>query len=706
MAAQNNMSKNAYPQGTEAPVAPGKPQYAKEEADKIRMEDSHMRNPLTDLGPVDGLPKQDLEIKKRLLRASIEERRAIRAAALEQAQAAIKTAYPQGTEELPKGGYPADPGAKVRDTEFTVAKTQGNTGSWGDDEKVKKMLARASLKARLEKGASAGENKWNIISEADNKVIFSATFDELANRKPAFYQAVASEDFVRDLMKTIRAHGVVGATKLYKSAQEISAAPAAPAMGEPTVAPIEGAPVDGGQPAAQEPVSVSPETVDKLEEASGELSTAVSEMKGGADALQEQGDQLGATPSESETEKALADLTGGAPANVTASLNVVRKVINAGLAKKFKKNVKKLASVKDEIDMLIVAAKDNTVSSTMLNTLAQQALANANDALGKSRILKAGYVEFAKGTYNLQKRAAEERRMAKLAQATPTPKPAPAIGAQPAQSTATEDANKTKTPEEVAKEKAEQEKTAAMNTPEGRKALRHSLAASIGSNLKFSDMLDKAHPKSDSALGGIAGTSEAVVEGLPGVQKQMMDAVSHEPKAGVKKAAEELRKLVVAGKVDVANIDKMVAQGMDKEVAAYFKKMWAPVDGGAEFAAGLLKDYSAAKTVEKKAEDSENYKAKYARAYELAYDMAEGGMISKKAIKENADKIVGYSEDAYETLKRVTAQRNAMNVKTASVQPGIALDSGSSMANSNNSGVDLAEALGSLWSNSPTHKRG
>ena len=57
-----------------------------------------------------------------------------------------------------------------------------------------------------------------------------------------------------------------------------------------------------------------------------------------------------------------------------------------------------------------------------------------------------------------------------------------------------------------------------------------------------------------------------------------------EPK--VKKAAEQLDKLIKAGKVNPADLDLMVKEGLDKETAAYWKKYWGQTDGGAEFAAG------------------------------------------------------------------------------------------------------------------------
>ncbi|MFZ4795911.1 MAG: hypothetical protein ACOYMA_00360 [Bacteroidia bacterium] len=719
-----SISKKAYYQGTEEPT-PGKAQYPKEEADKIRMQDSHMRNSLTDLGPVDGLPKKDLETKKMLARAAIEERRYLRAAAVERAQNAIKKAYNVGGdsgEELPKGGYPKDPGAKVRDTEFKFNNSIGNTGLMSNDEKVKAQLARAALKARLVKAASVGDNRWEIVNKANNSVLLSASFNELTGRKPALFASIASDSFAREMMKNVRAMGIRGASKFYKSAQAAPPPPPpADAGGDPgdAMPPDDAAmPADAGAAGggaagggtAGGKVEVDGAAIKEVAKTLKEVSTKISDMAGGTEALKEEGGELpgaGAVMEnpEAATEQALSDLTGGGggaaggvPA--TASLNTLRIVLNAGLNKSFGKNIKALRAAKEELSLLVSSARNNSISPEFWSQLSREAVVDANKILRKSRMLQAAFVKYAKGTMALEKRAHMEYRMRKMAQLTKTPDQVKSqwetgkmldqvggtdangefiranidprtkektINARPAQPPAT--------PPPATPPPAPTTPTTASE----RRWRREKLAAAVESKMKYSDMTGKAHPKSDTKLGDIASTSEGVVEGIDSIHSQMMDSVSSEPK--VKKAAAQLNKLIVAGKVNASDIPEMVKEGLDKDVANYWRKYYGDVDGGNEFASALLKDYSSAKTTKKASEDLDNYKAKYAKAYELAYEMSESGMINRNnsAIKAEADKIVGYDDNAYGSMKKVVAHHMATMKKTASVQVGLALDSNSTI---------------------------
>ena len=166
-------TKKAYWLGTEEPT-PGKPQYAKEEADKIRNTEDRQMVGLTNLGPVDGLPSEDLSLKQKLSRATLEERRQIRAAVVEKAQQSLKSkAYIQGTEEPGKPGTPkylVDPGWQARNQDKNLDMGNAlNTNVTNPDEALKKTLLRAALKARLVKDATyAGANKWDIVDKGTN----------------------------------------------------------------------------------------------------------------------------------------------------------------------------------------------------------------------------------------------------------------------------------------------------------------------------------------------------------------------------------------------------------------------------------------------------------------------------------------------------------------------------------------------------------
>jgi hypothetical protein len=218
-------------------------------------------------------------------------------------------------------------------------------------------------------------------------------------------------------------------------------------------------------------------------------------------------------------------------------------------------------------------------------------------------------------------------------------------------------------------------------------------------------MLGKAHPKGSASLSGVVGTKEAVVEDLEGVQSKMMEAVSHEPK--VKKAAESLDKLVKAGKVNVSDLPEMVSHGLDKAVVDYWKKYYGQTEGGSEFATGLTKEYTSAKSEQKKAEDDEVYKAKLVKSYDLAYEMADAGLIGKDrdSIRKQAEEVVKYDDAAYKSMQRVVEHhaRVAKKNSSSTVQVGVALDKQAS-DNNESTGSSLYDELVSVLSNNKSLK--
>ena len=711
-------TKTAYWQGTEEPT-PGKPQYQKEEADKIRELDSHMKTPLTDLGPVDGLPKQDLETKKLHARATIDERRALRTAAVEKAKQAIKVAYPQGTEE--KTTYQVDPGAKVRDTEFEVNK--GPVGA--KDADVKEKLCRGGLKAKFVKSSNgkAGDNKWEVVS--GDKVVFAASLDELTGSKPVLYSSVATKEFAQQMMKNIRSLGADKAASMYKAAQETTLPPV-----EETPAPAE-APVDATVPEA---MPATPETEEKSQEFQVDLDavksgltevddliqTVLEKMEPGQEALKEEGESF--TPEQTATAKsnpelvveaALADLTRDQPKQATASLSNLKVVLNAGLNKSFKKNIKNLKASQEEVKLLITAVNSNASNPQFLLGLANQAITDATKAVKKAKLLQMAFVKYAKGSDQLEKRAEMEIEMKKSAQVMPTVGAKPATPAKPAVVNPADtkaDPQKGQAdvtfPEETITAKKDVSTATEeydLTTVAGRKEYREKLAATVASKMKLSEMLDKAHPKGSTTLSGLAGTKEAVFEDLTGVQSKMMESLSHEPKT--KQAAQYLDKLVKSGKVNTDDLPEMVAHGLDKVVVDYWKKYYSQAEGGSEFAAGLVKEYAGAKKESKKAEDEEIYKAKLVKSYDLAYEMADAGLIGKDrdSIRKQAEEVVKYDDAAYQSMQRVVAHHARVSKKTSTssaVQVGVALDCQAS----DESGSSLYDELVSVLSDGKSFK--
>lgn len=666
-----DISKKSYFQGTEEPK-----KYEKEDADKVRLQDKQMI--VQDTGPVDGLFPGDLEKKKMLARAAVEERKAIRAEAVEKAQAALKNAYVQGTQE-PKP-MPVDPGqAAARKVEQSQV-----TKDLPNDEKTKKLLQRASLKARLIKGATTGENRWDIVSEEG--IVLSATFDQLSGKRASFYSQIGTNDFAKQLMRDIRALGLSKTAEVYKLAQEPAMPEAAPAPAAPVpeAAPETLPEVDqlpeaaeekpqGGEAQLEVVVQNIGDTVDKLQEEEEAL-------KQGLEALQETEVASVENP-EAQAEQAVSELESAAPgANVTASLDKLRIVLHAGLQTAFKKTIKKAKKCQSELQLVqSTMASGKSRNPEFLAAIASQSIADAEKVIKKSQVLKASFVKFAYSADMVQKQAALEVALEKQAQA-----PMATMGAKPAAPAAPAAAAKPEEKkEEEKKEVKPEEKKASMEdltTVEGRREYRQKLAAAAKE--KCSDMLQEAHPKSVK-VEGIVG-SDVVVENAKEVQDKMMASVQHEPKAQTKQAAKQLNDLILAGRVQASRLDDLVKEGMDKEVVSYWRKYYGQVEGGAEFAAALTKEYSDAKAVAKKAEEMATFKVKIAKAFDLAYEMAEAGLISKSssAIKDEAEKIVNYDDGAYDSMKRVVAHHasNKLAKKAAVVQVGVNYDSNTAVA--------------------------
>ena len=111
------------------------------------------------------------------------------------------------------------------------------------------------------------------------------------------------------------------------------------------------------------------------------------------------------------------------------------------------------------------------------------------------------------------------------------------------------------------------------------------------SKQKWSDMLDEADKLIDGQTDLDVKPSDNLgyVETLPEVNKAMMDLAKAPPK--VRKEAEAIYKLVSEGKLDPADLDALVAEGLDKDAVAYYKKYWGQTEGGSEFASELVKEH-------------------------------------------------------------------------------------------------------------------
>jgi len=216
--------------------------------------------------------------------------------------------------------------------------------------------------------------------------------------------------------------------------------------------------------------------------------------------------------------------------------------------------------------------------------------------------------------------------------------------------------------------------SASLDSREGRQYLRAKLAAdALGkeedgelqdmSKQKFSDMLDQADGLADGQtdLDIKPSDSLGLVETLPEINQRMLEVAKAPPK--VRKEAEAIQRLVASGALNPKDVDALVAEGLDKDAVAYWKKYFGEVDGGSEFASEMVKEH-----VKSAMEEELNtFRVKLARAYELTYDMVDRGLCrhDRATISDQVDQIMRFNDDAFESLKKVVARHEPGSLRKA-----------------------------------------
>jgi hypothetical protein len=232
-------------------------------------------------------------------------------------------------------------------------------------------------------------------------------------------------------------------------------------------------------------------------------------------------------------------------------------------------------------------------------------------------------------------------------------------------------------------------KQASYDSRQGRAWLRAKLAADAtgkeengeiqsAEKIQFSDMLDQADKLTDgqthldtkpSSNTGEAKFPLGLVETNEESLKAMLEVARMPPK--VRKEAEAIQRLVSEGKLDPRDVDALVAEGLDKDAVAYWKKFYGEVDGGSEFASELVKEHVKASMEE----ELNKFRVKMARSFETAYDMVDRGMCrnDRVAISAQVDELMKFSDDNFESLKRVIARHEPVLSKRASRVPQVGL---------------------------------
>jgi hypothetical protein len=645
---------------------PGKAKYPKDKLnEELReYEDKQMvgQPPFPGVGPVDGLhpspssaePKDELKRKEMLARASLRAR-------------FIKAANQDGTQNLGKSAWEVFLGDKLLLTASVDDLSAGRPEMFYDSIATKPFGVKLIEKIKLE-GAPA--------------------VSKLIKRAQVAPSAAPGGD--------------------------VGGPPGGDAGG-----PDLGA---GGPPAEDtgksgDPKATAVELSEKVRDLSSDLVEAVRALTG---EQAEMGADEGSAPPGGDAGGGVGGPAGGpAMADDSSSgksasdLGTMRKQINGALTQAMKESVAELNDHKQELDM-IVGLYDkgiNETSKELLNSLVGDAFNQSKSAVADGFKLMAAFVKYARGTNAIVKRAEIEAELDALATdegdamsdkkdshsadggdlmglINDTNADLDAVHSLMSDDdglaadeglldveleAAAEDANDAvtvKTPQEAAQIAKQNPDASVMvqasfDSREGRAALRAKLAADAlgkeetgeiqdASKLQFSDMLDQADRLADGQthLDVKPSDSLGLVETLEEQNKAFLDVAKAPPK--VRKEAEAIQHLVASGQLDPADLDALVAEGLDKDAVAYWKKYFGQVDGGSEFASELVKEHVKAQLEEQ----LNKYRVKLARAYELAYDMAERGLVNadRGSISLQVDEVMKFDDPSFESLKRVVAR--------------------------------------------------
>lgn len=470
MSGTEKLNKNAYFQGAGGvnEPTPGQVKYPKDPLnEQLReREDKQMvgQSPFPEVGPVDGMhpspgsvdPSDELERKKMLARAEVEDRAIRRNAIVQLAKDALKNkeAYWLGgggvNEPTPgKVKYPKDKlNEELRDYEDKQMVGQSPFPGVGPvdglhpspasaDQKNelerKKMLARASLRARFVKAANRdgsqnkGQSAWEVF--LGDRLLLTASVSDISGGHvtDVLYDSIATKDFGAKLIEKVKVNGADAVSKLIKRAQDPNGAappPQAPGgdmgappmdMGAPPGGPEDGPPVEdtgkSGDPKehaldlAEKGVALSSDLQEAVRALTGEK--AEMEDKGGV------GSPAGgpAMADDGSSDKKSANFS-------TATLNTLRKELNGALTHAMKESLAELSDNQTELQMIVDMYDNGAMSGAnqeFVSTVVDDALNEAKTAVADGFKLMSAFVKYARGTKAIVKRAEIEAGLQALA---------------------------------------------------------------------------------------------------------------------------------------------------------------------------------------------------------------------------------------------------------------------------------------------------
>jgi len=244
---------------------------------------------------------------------------------------------------------------------------------------------------------------------------------------------------------------------------------------------------------------------------------------------------------------------------------------------------------------------------------------------------------------------------------------------------------------------------------EARKAWRERVAAEVGAKYQLSldqavtvdsDMPAKFHPQGGHDLERLdisPSDQGAYFETIVEQHDKIMKEVQNLPK--VREAMEHLGGLLKNGTLTIDDLDdvkKLKALAVDPEAAKYWKTYFGEGDAESKkFGNELTQEY----TKKKSEANLDEQRVKLSRAYDIALDMQEKGMIAddRATLEKQVNEIMSFDNKSFESFKRALSRvAKPAQVKTAAPALNVGVSS-EDLGEGVTSPENLADQLRKMW---------
>jgi hypothetical protein len=658
------------------------------------------------MGGDTGMVPGDAEIKGKLSRAELEERRLKR------------LAYMQGgAEGAEPNTYKSEPYTFNDDKQMHQDKSMGgDKGMVPGDAEVKAKQSRAaydgpglSTRFSVKRGLNGRPDKARSVLEvfAGDKRVIAATGREIFGPElEENWEWLKSQDYGREVCKQIRTSGLSHVSSLLKTAQEMPAEAPMPEMAEMAEMPAE-APMpevaDMGELGEEELGAEEPEEpgvgidnrLAEIEQLIDEVRDLVSELEDGRTADVDVNVFTGAEEGE-----------GDLASEMTA--------LSSGLLRNLKVAFERLDGSADELSMVAETydnlGKLSTSQKVEFTKLASDAVKDADRATGEVKALVRVAMEMAAD-------APEATDEASDFIAAEQPGGAQLDAADDGEVDAAADADMEdlvseamqlrrnrreailKQAESRLKKDAQEESPFAATDGADDEIAEAALAADEAADV----MVDEASDFTDMGARAAIATVRTIAETAgypwkPEYEQKLLSEFDPARGGGARKGAVLLAKLVAMGAGDLID---WLSFGLTEPITPHPDLADDGTMGGLGLAAASLKNDLNDKMQEKRADEArEAFRIKLRRAYDVGLDMQSKGLLpaSKASLDRQVDEIMSFDNNAFEAFKRSIANARPIGtMKIASDLGGLNIGVETEDNTAAPRRMMSADALSSLW---------